>query len=352
MGADLYYIHFSGSTLRPSSITFVDTPALFEPFFDAIWKNEIYDALRDCDIFYLVIRAFSDPSVEKWKSHTRDYGYQHERSSKSQHAQSSRIAFNIMTDRDMELVTSLLRNDTYRNDFDALETIVDNIRGFRIEEHSLGSVTTDERVRYHEWDARELEVLERLRLLTAKPVVYVINMDEEEFVNVSSTTTPVRASRDTFDYDDDYDDASGSVFLNARTYIEAHDRDALIVQFAGRLSQDEGKASSFDGGAHAIIERTIEDCKIGHFYTANKDLVAAWAFKLGLTVEEAIQLVNATLEPHVTMVEAVSMRAVVEAGSVEKARSLGMTRRLGFEDEVDDGDLLLLTPGVLGEGKE
>ncbi|KAH7680424.1 obg-like ATPase 1-like protein, partial [Aphelenchoides avenae] len=145
---------------------------------------------------------------------------------------------------------------------------------------------------------------------------------------------------------------SGSVFLNARTYIEAHDRDALILPFAGRLSQDEGKASSFDGGAHAIIERTIEDCKIGHFYTANKDLVAAWAFKLGLTVEEAIRLVNATLEPHVTLVEAVSMRAVVEAGSVEKARSLGMTRRLGFEDGVDDGDLLLLTPGVLGEGKE
>ncbi|KAH7707441.1 GTP binding protein [Aphelenchoides avenae] len=176
---------FSGSTLRPSSITFVDTPALFEPFFDAVWKNEVYDALRDCDIFYLVIRAFSDPSVEKWKSHTSDFGYEHESSSKSKHAQSSRIAFNVMTERDMELVTSLLRNDTYRNDFDALETIVDNIRGFRIEEHSLGSVTTDERVRFHDWDERELEVLERLRLLTAKPVVYVINMDQEEFVNVS-----------------------------------------------------------------------------------------------------------------------------------------------------------------------
>lgn len=43
------------------------------------------------------------------------------------------------------------------------------------------------------------------------------------------------------------------------------------------------------------------------------------------------------------------MRGVVEAGSIDKALSLGMVRRLRFEDAVEDGDLLLLTPGRLEE---
>lgn len=43
------------------------------------------------------------------------------------------------------------------------------------------------------------------------------------------------------------------------------------------------------------------------------------------------------------------MREVVKAGSVEKALRLGMVRRLRIVDAVEDGDLLLVTPGKLEE---
>lgn len=43
------------------------------------------------------------------------------------------------------------------------------------------------------------------------------------------------------------------------------------------------------------------------------------------------------------------MRGVVKVGSVEKTLSLGMVRRLRFEDAIEDGYLLPLTPGRLEE---
>lgn len=83
-------------------------------------------------------------------------------------------------------------------------------------------------------------------------------------------------------------------------------------------------------------------------YCARELLMARCIVQLGTTTEEAIGLINATLGSNLTVVEAVSMRDVVKAGSVEKALSHGVIQ-LGFEDEIQDGFLLLLTPGRLPE---
>lgn len=37
------------------------------------------------------------------------------------------------------------------------------------------SIDTDRRVRYHDRSQRELSDLERIRLLTAKPIMYILN---------------------------------------------------------------------------------------------------------------------------------------------------------------------------------
>ncbi|KAH7717410.1 obg-like ATPase 1 [Aphelenchoides avenae] len=328
---------FPAATLRPSSITLVDTPALLDPFDIAPWTNDVYEALRDCDIVYLVIRAFNDSSVAQWESNACEichrryyYGDSYERTPGWRHEEAYRAVNRIMRTRDKRVLAKLRMNATDGDDMDTIATIEDNVRGYTDHYDSrLGEVTTDERVRYHDWTEKELAVLERIRLFTAKPIVYAVNMDVEDFANASKIKS----------------------FLDARTFIEKNDKDALVMPFAGHVLRDEVKASLFDAselsGAHDLLQKTIEDCQVGHFYTTNEDMVAAWAVKRGTTAGEAMKLVDTTLESHVTVVEAVSMRGVVEAGSVEKALSLGMIRRLSFEDIVEDGDLLLLTPGRL-----
>ncbi|KAH7718421.1 obg-like ATPase 1-like protein [Aphelenchoides avenae] len=343
---------FPQATLRSSTITFVDTPALLDPFDNVPWGDDILEALRLCDVIYLVIRAFNDASVERWKSdscktgrrfyyddnYMRRYRYgegsdEYQRSPRWHLAESLRTVDSIMKTHDKNVLAKLRENATNGDDLDAIATIEDNVRGYTDDYgRGLAHVTTDARVRYHDWTEKELDVLERMSLLTAKPIVYVMNMNADDFAIANS---------------------SESYLFKARTAIKNEDHDALVLPFAGHVPREEAKATLLNAGelsgAEVILQRTIEDCQVGHFYTANGDLVAAWAIKLGTTVEEAVTLVGATLESSVTVVEAVSMRGVVEAGSVDKALSLGMVRRKRFEDAVEDGDLLLLTPGRLDE---
>lgn len=70
-------------------------------------------------------------------------------------------------------------------------------------------------------------------------------------------------------------------------------------------------------------------------------------FQIGNSAIEAVRLINGTLESDIVAIEAVNMRGVIEAGSIDTALSLGMIRRMDYEDSLEDGDLLLVDPGEL-----
>ncbi|KAH7718125.1 GTP binding domain containing protein [Aphelenchoides avenae] len=329
--------HFPAATLRPSKVTYVDTPALLQDYDDhcellnvAPWKHELYEALKQCDLIYLVSKEFNNTFVELWEG---DHHDQHSCSEGSGFKGSDVAAYKLMRTQDWKVLAELRDNATLRKDLDeldALNTIEDNLRGDDQSGRQLGflDVITDQRVRYHDWRESELAVLERTLLLSSKPIVYVLNMDEEDFANASSTT-----------------------LLEARKYFERNDRDAMVLPFAGhRYSTRNASLLSCVGkptGATTFLEKTLAHYQLAQFYTASQDLVAAWTFKLGTTCGEAVGLVNATLEPNVTDVEVASMREVVKAGSVEKAHRVGAFRRRPLEEEVEDGDLLVLSPGEL-----
>ncbi|KAH7706512.1 GTP binding domain containing protein [Aphelenchoides avenae] len=110
---------FPEATLRPPRITFADTPALLEPFEHAPWKNLVSEALTACDIFYLMIPAFHDPSVEQWDAEDSEDSdgndsYESESSSSRQYEESTKAVFSILTTRDEKVLSKLQRNATYR----------------------------------------------------------------------------------------------------------------------------------------------------------------------------------------------------------------------------------------------
>lgn len=94
----------SEANLRPSTITFIDTPAILDPFDHVPWANDVYEALRGSDIVYLVIRAFNDVSVEKWEYEGR--------LSRSQLSKSFRTVTRIMRTHDNEALANLRENAT------------------------------------------------------------------------------------------------------------------------------------------------------------------------------------------------------------------------------------------------
>lgn len=97
-------ISFSNATLRPPTITFFDTPALLRQFDIAAWKNDIMEALHECDILFNVIQAFNNSAVQQFKSCTdEDCEYQDE--SVSQHVESIRVLSQILDGNDSKLAS-------------------------------------------------------------------------------------------------------------------------------------------------------------------------------------------------------------------------------------------------------
>ncbi|KAH7697086.1 hypothetical protein AAVH_35833, partial [Aphelenchoides avenae] len=252
------------ATQRPPTITFVDTPALLSPFDIVAWKNDVLKSLHECDILFHVVRAFNDSSVEQFKSCTDD-NCEYEDNSVSQHAESIRVISHILEGNGSKLAS--------------------------------------------------------------KPIVYVLNMDADEFANANIST----------------------IFLHAKAYIQECEQGALVVPFSGSMLKGEKLALGIDAamlsGAVALVDKTIEEFHIRRFFTANEHLVAAWAFTGKLTVSEALRLINASVPPNnFGDVDAAGMRGVVEVGSL--SYGFGNTRHLRYENVVLDGDLLLVTPGL------
>ncbi|KAH7718153.1 GTP binding domain containing protein [Aphelenchoides avenae] len=172
--------------------------------------------------------------------------------------------------------------------------------------------------------------------LASKPVVYVLNMDADAFANATVS----------------YFNRTSTTFLHAKAYIQEYEQSALVVPFSGSVQKDEKRALGIDAavlsGADAVVDKTIEEFHIRRFFTANEHLVAAWAFTPKTTVGEAVRFLNASVPPNnFADVDAAGMRGVVEVDSLSYA--LGVIRHRRFDDEVIDGDLLLIAPGLLHE---
>ncbi|KAH7703596.1 putative GTP-binding protein, partial [Aphelenchoides avenae] len=320
---------FGTGKRRPARITFTDIPALLstttEDAYIAPWEDDVYQALTGSDIVFLVVRASSDPPTEQPEYYAGDYASDDHYDTSSQRAEFHGVVNDLFREHDLRTLTKLLKNEPFRHVHQVLENINETVRGYT--RYGEVTITTDTRTRYHDWEPEQVAVLERIRLLTSKPIVYIVAGDTAEFTNVNKLRLrPLQES------------------------IKQSDSDALIVPFTDGVVQHATGTHLVDvaqlSGARAIVPKALEFYRIGRVYTANNDLVAAWTVKDGTTLRDAIDFANATLGPNVT-VEALSMREVIEAGSIEDATRLGKVRRLGFENSTKDGDLLLLDPGDL-----
>merc|ERR1711879_196679 len=69
-----------------------------------------------------------------------------------------------------------------------------------------------EEVRYGDWNAREIEWLNELQLIPAKPVVYLVNMSENDYFNKKNRW-----------------------LAKIKQWVDSKQKDQLIIPFSGAL---------------------------------------------------------------------------------------------------------------------
>jgi ribosome-binding ATPase len=162
-----------------------------------------------------------------------------------------------------------------------------------------------------------------LQPLTAKPVLFVANVDED-----SDRVPPAlleHAARQ----------GAGVVALPARLEAELA---ALEPAEAAAMRTDLGLAES---GLEAVVRGAFSLLELIAFFTAGEDKPAqSWHLRRGLSVWHAAGMIHSDIQRGFVRAEVVGWEELVDAGGYAGARDRGTLRLEGRDYAVADGDVI------------
>lgn len=177
------------------------------------------------------------------------------------------------------------------------------------------------------WDKPELlendELLRELQLLTAKPVIYLFNVDEATLTNESrkqelaAIVTPSKA-----------------LFVSAKLESELR---ALDEVDRAELLESYGQSES---GLLQVIHAAYDVLGLQSYLTAGEKEVRAWTIKKGATAPQAAGVIHTDFERGFIAAQVVDYAELVKAGSEAAAKQAGKVRTEGKTYEMQAGDVV------------
>jgi ribosome-binding ATPase len=167
------------------------------------------------------------------------------------------------------------------------------------------------------------EPLRELHLLTAKPFLYVFNLDEAQLedaalrAELQALVAPAEA-----------------VFLDAKVemeLVELPDDEAL------ELLQSMGQEES---GLDQLARVGFATLGLQTYLTAGPKEARAWTIRKGATAPEAAGVIHTDFQKGFIKAEVIGFEDLVEAGSVAAARAAGKARMEGKDYVMQDGDVV------------
>ena len=168
----------------------------------------------------------------------------------------------------------------------------------------------------------DLEPIRELGLLTAKPFLYVFNVDEgvlgdeARLAELAALVTPAKA-----------------IFLDAKLeseLIELDDEDA--AELLASIGQEES-------GLDQLARVGFDTLGLQTYLTAGPKETRAWTIKKGSTAPQAAGAIHTDFEKGFIKGEIISFDDLVETGSVAEARAKGKARMEGKDYVMQDGDV-------------
>ena len=169
----------------------------------------------------------------------------------------------------------------------------------------------------------DLSRLRELALLTAKPFVYVFNVDDAELADdalkdrLAKLVAPAK-----------------SVFLDAKDEAELAD---LPPEEAAELLAELGLG---EPGLNQLARAGFAELGLATFLTAGPKEARAWTIKAGATAPEAAGVIHTDFQRGFIKAEIVSFDDLMAAGSVAAARAAGKARIEGKDYVMQDGDVV------------
>jgi hypothetical protein len=179
----------------------------------------------------------------------------------------------------------------------------------------------------------EKKLIRGFQFLTAKPMLIVLNIGEDELVKTQSNTSPSDRYKDL----KEKNQKQGVPVVEICTEIES--------QIARLGDKETEKAFMADlgieeSGLTRLIKVSYELLGLISFLTAGEDEVRAWTIRNGTKAQQAAGVIHSDLERGFIRAEVVNFNDLIQCGSIAAARSKGLLQLEGKDYQVQDGDVM------------
>lgn len=181
-------------------------------------------------------------------------------------------------------------------------------------------------VRALELDAEEKLALRELHLITAKPALYIANVDEKGL-------------------------AGNELVERVKGFAAKENAEVVLVCAAieAEIAQlDEADKIPFladlgleEPGLNRVIRTAYKLLGLQTYFTAGVQEVRAWTVKVGATAPQAAGVIHTDFERGFIKAETVGYDDLIANGSVLGAKEKGLYRQEGKDYVVQDGDVIL-----------
>ncbi len=173
---------------------------------------------------------------------------------------------------------------------------------------------------------KELLVAKRLNLLSFKPVIYVLNVDEEQVSDPERFVYPKLKEVGI--------DKTNSVVINAR--LENELKDYPLKERLEFLQEFNIQNIGLD----KLIQKGYSILGLISFLTAGKKEVKAWTIKKGTTARSAAGVIHTDFEKGFIKADVVRYDDFVKNNGWIKARENGLVSSVGEDYIMKDGDIV------------
>lgn len=171
-----------------------------------------------------------------------------------------------------------------------------------------------------ELDEKEKELKKELQLLTDKPILYVVNVNENQKISQENILPGI----------------PNKIFLPIQFELELAELSPEEAEiFKKEAALDEG-ISTMEG----FITKCYELLGLITFLTTGKDETRAWTIKKGSTAPQAGRAIHSDFEEKFIRASVINWQKLIEAGSLGNAVEKGLLRTEGKGYIVQDGDVI------------
>ena len=181
-------------------------------------------------------------------------------------------------------------------------------------------------VRRVELSSDEERMISSFRLITAKPIIYMANISEEDLINDGNSYV---------DLIRDYASKENAKVITVSAKIE-EELSELDDEERKMFLSDLGVSS---GGLDKLIQATYSLLGLATYFTAGVDEVRAWTFKKGMKAPSCAGIIHTDFEKGFIRAEVMSYEDLKSCGDEKRVREAGKMRLEGKEYVMQDGDI-------------